>query len=182
MYKFILSCYYWPAREGVLRLRVTQIQYDERNLGDLNYSQIARPSALNKISPIERRRTPRLKATCDAELLTSVAILDNDEQSPVGSLIFLGRTLDVSISGLAIVLPSTPVDERYCNEATRLRLLLHLPAGTVRLEVNPVRCAPLNADDRAMGYLLGAQIVSTDQNRLQFDDYLRAISTSTAET
>ena len=130
----------------------------------------------NNGSARERRRAPRLKAGCDAELTTSLSILDTEVQSEDQSLIFLGRTRDISAGGLALVLPSTLIDERYCNDESRLQLLLHLPTGRVNLEVSAVRCVPLRGDDNVMGYLLGAQILSIDDDRDEYDDYLRSIS------
>ena len=127
-------------------------------------------------SSTERRRALRLKLNCDAELTANLAILDNDASAPVDSLVFFGRTKDMSAGGLALVLPSTPIDEKYCSESTRLRLALHLPTGSVNLEVNPVRCIPLNTDDAAMGYLMAAQILSIDDQRDEYDSYLRSIS------
>ena len=178
MYKFIVSCYYWPTAEGRLRLRSLQIKTNRRNPGtSLNDSKVLRLTTVqNNTSVNERRRAPRLKAGCDAELTTNLSILDTDAKSDDHSLVFMGRTLDISAGGLALVLPSTLIDERYCGDETRLHLSLHLPTGPVNLEVSAVRCVPLQADDTAMGYLLGAQILSLDDNRDVYDDYLRSIS------
>ena len=178
MYKFIVSCYYWPAVEGPLRLRSIQIRSNRRKLGaGLDNSQVARLTSVdNSSSATERRSTIRLKAGCDAELTTSLSILDSEAHVPAESLIFLGRTIDISSEGLSLVLPSTPVDERYCGKAARIQLSLHLPKGAVSLEVSPVRCTPLDEEDTALGYLMGAQIVSFDENQADYDEYLRAIS------
>lgn len=177
MYKFIISCYYLPSADGRLRLRSLTIRTNRRRPGTgLDYSQVVRLTSVDHTaSSIERRRAPRLKAGCDAELRASLAILDNDAQSPTESLVFFGRTTDLSTGGLALVLPSTPIDERYCSETARLSLSLHLPTGAVNLEVNPVRCVPLSREDTAMGYLMGARILRIDDNRDEYDEYLRSI-------
>jgi len=178
MYKFIVSCYYWPSADGRLRLRSLQLKTNRRKAeASLDFSQVSRLTTVEpNVSPEERRRAPRLKAGCDAELTTSLAILDSDAQSNDQSLVFFGRTKDLSAGGLSVILPSTLIDERYCGEDARLQLSLHLPTGKVNLEVNAVRCEPLRAEDAALGYLVGAQILSIDDNRDEYDDYLRSIS------
>ena len=178
MYKIIVSCYYWPAVEGRLRLRSLQIRTNRRKLGNgLDYSQVTRLTGVeNTTESNERRHTHRFKAACEAELTATLTLLDTDAHSHGEALVFLGRTKDLSASGLSLVLPSTPIDERYCGEsATPLQLSLHLPAGPVNLEVSPVRCEPLNNEDTALGYLIGAQILSIDDNRDEYDKYLKAI-------
>ena len=184
MYKFIVSCYYWPTVEGRLRLRSLQIKTNRRK-PEISFkdSQVIRlTSVQNNTSVNERRRAPRLKAGCDAELTTSLSILDTEVQSQDQSLVFCGRTTDMSAGGLAFVLPSTLIDERYCGDGARLQLSLHLPTGRVNLEVSAVRCVPLRSYDTAMGYLVGAQILSLDDEREEYDDYLRSISGLTLDS
>jgi hypothetical protein len=178
MYKLIVSCYYWPATDGRLQLRSLHIKTNRRRLGTgLDYSRVERLTRVDRTaSSIERRQAQRLKIHCDAELTANLAILDNDAFAPVDSLVFFGRTKDLSAGGLALVLPSTPIDERYCNDSTRLRVSLHLPTGSVQLEVNPVRCVPLNQEDSGRGYLMGAQILSLDDQRDEYDQFLRTVS------
>ena len=177
MYKFIVSCYYWPATEGRLRLRTLQIRTNRRRLANgLDYSQVARLIRVNSgISSTERRQAPRLKAGCDAELTASLTILDTEVPSADDSLVFMGRTMDLSAGGLSLVLPSILIDERYCGESARLHLLLHLPTGTVSLDVNPVRCEAIKVVNTPTAYLIGAKILSIDDNRDEYDNYLRSI-------
>jgi len=130
---------------------------------------------------MERRSANRLKAGCDAELTTSLSILDTDAQLSNESLVFLGRTVDLSSKGLSLILPSTPIDERYCDTEARIQLSLHLPKGAVSLEVTPVRCVPLDEDDTALGYLIGAQILSFEENQYEYNDFLRVISNLTLD-
>ena len=178
MYKFIISCYYWPSADGRLRLRSLQLKTNRRKPAKgLDFSPVSSLTTVeHNASPEERRRAPRLKAGCDAELTTSLAILDSDAQSDDESLVFFGRTKDLSAGGLSVILPSTLIDERYCGDNARVQLSLHLPTGPVNLEVNAVRCEPLRQEDAALGYLVGAQILSIDDNRDEYDEYLRSIS------
>jgi hypothetical protein len=177
MYKFIVSCYYWPTGEGGLRLRASIIksEFEETGTG-LNYTRQGRLTSLDKLaSSIERRRMRRLKVKCEVELVASLSLLDNDVQNSDSSLIFLGRTHDLSEAGLGMVLPSTIIDERFCSGGNRLNLSLHAPDGVIGLEVSPVRCERLNTPYSGQGYLLGTKITKVD-NRAQFEKYLESLS------
>ena len=161
MYKFLVSCYYWPTGERGLRLRTSMIKQQSGETGSLD----------KLASSIERRRVRRLKAKCEVELLANLSLLDVDVQGSVSSLIFLGRTQDLSATGLAMVLPSTIIDERFCSGANRLNLSLYLPDGVIGMEVSPVRCERLNGPYFGHGYLLGTKITNVE-DRAQFDRYL----------
>jgi hypothetical protein len=165
--KFIVSCYYWPAVEGRLRLRSLNIRTNRGSLSDLTKVET---------SAIERRRAQRLNIGCEAELTANLTILDSDATPSVASLVFLGRTRDLSAGGLAFVLPSLQIDEKFCAETTRVRLRVYLPTGSVNLEVMPVRCEPLNPENVARGYFIAAQILSIDDQRDVYDNYLRSVT------
>ena len=117
----------------------------------------------------------RLKAKCEVELMASLSLLDNDVQSSDSPLVFLGRTHDLSAAGLAMVLPSTIIDERFCSGANRLILSLYLPNGVIGMEVSPVRCERLDSPFLGNGYLLGTKITKID-DRPQFERYLEMLS------
>ncbi len=183
MHKFIVSCYYWPAVEGRLRLRSIQIRSNRKKLGTgLANSQVARLTSVdNSSSSTERRASTRLKAGCDAELTARLSILDHDTQSRAESLVFFGRTIDLSSEGLSLILPSAPIDERYSNKVSRINLSLRLPKGSVNLQVSPVRCVPLDEGDRALGYLMGAKILSFERNKSEYEEFLRSIADVTVD-
>src|SRR5512145_3504109 len=133
MYKFIVSCYYWPAGEYGLRLRALIIKdrREETETGT-DYTQIGRLTNLDQLaSSIERRRMRRLKVKCEVELVATLSLLDSDVEYSDSSLVFLGRTHDLSACGLGMVLPSTIIDERYCTGSNRLNLSLHAPGGVI---------------------------------------------------
>ena len=166
MYKFIVSCYYWPTGEGGLRLRASIIKSEFEETG----------TSLDKLaSSIERRRVRRLKVKCEFELVADLSLLDNDVQNSDSSLIFLGRTHDVSAAGLGMVLPSMMIDERFCSGGNRLNLSLHVPGGVIGLEVSPVRCERLSTPYSGQGYLLGTKIMNVD-NRARFEKFLESLS------
>jgi len=169
MYKFIVSCYYWPTGERGLRLRALTF--------NRQFEESGRQIGLDKLaSSIERRGVRRLKAKCEVELMASLSLLDNDVQSSDSPLVFLGRTHDLSAAGLAMVLPSTIIDERFCSDgANRLILSLFLPNGVIGMEVSPVRCERLDSPFLGNGYLLGTKITKID-DRAQFNRYLETLS------
>lgn len=177
MYKFIVSCYYWPTGKLGLRMRALIIKrHFEETADGLNYWTIGRLTSLDRLaSSIERRSVRRLKVKCEVELTADLSLLDNDVQSSDSPLVFLGRTHDLSASGLGMVLPSTIIDERFCSGDNRLKLSLHVPDGVIRLEVSPVRCQQLPSPYLGRGYLLGTRITSVD-DRAQFDRYLETLS------
>jgi len=177
MYKFIVSCYYWPTGKGGLRLRASIIKQQFAETGNgLTYDPLGRLTSLDKLaSSIERRRVRRLKARCEIELTATLSLLDTDVQNCESSLVFLGRTHDLSAAGMGMVLPSTIIDERFCSGANRLNLSLHLPGGVIGMEVSPVRCERLDSPYAGQGYLLGTKITNVD-NRAQFEQYLETLS------
>ena len=117
----------------------------------------------------------RLKVRCEVELTATLSLLDNDVQNCESSLIFLGRTHDLSAAGMGMVLPSTIIDERFCSGGNRLNLSLLIPGGVIGMEVSPVRCERLTGTYVGQGYLLGTKITNVD-DRARFEKYLETIS------
>lgn len=175
MYKFIVSCCYWPAGEHPLRLRALTIKIDQIGRRP-EYFPISKLTKLDHLpSAIERREMRRLKVRCEVELLADLSLLDADAGEPLESLIFMGETSDLSSGGLAMIIPSTIIDERFCGGENRLNLSLHLPDGVIRLEVTPVRCERITGANSVHGYLLGTKITDVKQ-REQFERYIERLS------
>ena len=107
--------------------------------------------------------------------MASLSLLDNDVQTSDSSLVFLGRTHDLSADGLGMVLPSTIIDERFCSGSNRLILSLFVPGGVIGMEVSPVSCERLTRPYVGQGYLLGTRITKVD-DRAQFEHYLDTLS------
>lgn len=171
MYKFTLSCYYWPAGAKGLRLRTLTIKENFQSGRPTNLEQLA--------SSIERRKTRRLKAKCEVQLAATLSLLDNDVTDVFPTLVFLGRTSDLSAAGLAMVLPATTIDERFCSGSNKLKLSLYLPEAVVDLEVSPVRCERLTDPYSVQGYLLGTRITNVE-HREPFEQYLERLSGAVA--
>lgn len=117
----------------------------------------------------------RLKVRCEVELVAGLTLLDADAEEPSQSLIFMGETSDLSATGLAMIIPSTIIDERFCGGNNSLHLSLHLPEGVIALEVNAVRCERVTGVNSAQGYLLGTKITNVKQ-REQFERYIERLS------
>ena len=175
MYKLIVSCYYWPAGAQGLRLRSLTLKQNVNETG-LTPSRLGNLTSLDKLaSSIERRSVRRLRVKCEVELAATLSLLDNDAGDEESRLIFFGQTSDLSAEGLAMVLPATIIDERFCSGSNRLKLSLHLPEGIVGLEVAPVRCERLTDPYSVNGYLLGTRITNIEQ-RNSFERYLESVS------
>ena len=85
-----------------------------------------------------------------------------------------GYTLDVSATGLALVVPAIRIGEHYLAGAERkLHLKLELPGGPVEMKVASARYEGLEDDS---GYLIGARILEmSDADRAEFQKYVAAL-------
>jgi hypothetical protein len=117
----------------------------------------------------------RLKVKCEVELLADLSLLDTDAGEPLESLIFMGQTSDLSTAGIAMIIPSMTIDERFCDGGNRLNLSLHLPDGVIKLEVTPIRCERITGINSTPGYLLGTKITDVKQ-RERFEQYIERMS------
>ena len=82
-----------------------------------------------------------------------------------------GHTLDVSASGVALVVPAIRIGEHYLAGSDRkLHVKLELPSGPVEMKVASVRYESLEDES---GYLIGARILEMrDSDRVSFEKYL----------
>ena len=85
-----------------------------------------------------------------------------------------GHTLDVSTTGLALVVPAIRIGEHYLAGADRkLHVKLELPSGPVEMKVAAVRYESLEDDT---GYLIGARILElSDTDRVSFETYVAKV-------
>ena len=85
-----------------------------------------------------------------------------------------GYTLDVSATGLALIVPAIRIGEHYLAGADRkLHVKLELPTGPVEMKVASVRYEGLDDDS---GYLIGAQILEmSDADRASFEKYVAKV-------
>ena len=87
-----------------------------------------------------------------------------------------GHTLDVSTTGLALIVPAIRIGEHYLAGSDRkLHVRLELPTGPVEMKVATVRYESLEDDT---GYLIGARILEmSDTDRVSFEKYVEKVMT-----
>lgn len=88
-----------------------------------------------------------------------------------------GHTLDVSNTGLALVVPAIRIGEHYLAGADRkLHVRLELPSGPVEMNLAPVRYESLEDSSEETGYLIGARILEmSDADRASFEKYVAKV-------
>ena len=87
-----------------------------------------------------------------------------------------GHTLDVSATGLALIVPAIRIGEHYLAGAEReLHIKLELPSGPIEMKVGTVRYESLEDEN---GYLIGARILEmSDADKVSFEKYVTRINT-----
>ena len=87
-----------------------------------------------------------------------------------------GHTLDVSVNGLALVVPAIRIGEHYLAGSDRkLHVKLELPSGPIEMRVASVRYESLEDES---GYLIGARILEmSDPDRVSFEKYVASVMT-----
>ena len=85
-----------------------------------------------------------------------------------------GHTLDVSSTGLALIVPAIRIGEHYlAGSDRRLHLKLDLPAGPVEMTLTAARYESLDESKEESGYLIGARITEmADADRASFEAYV----------
>lgn len=90
-----------------------------------------------------------------------------------------GTTLDMSASGLGLIVPAIRINDRYLTAPEQiLHLLLEFPSGQIEMQVAPVRYEQLERAGTATGgYLIGVRIADMSDNaRSRFDEYLQGLT------
>jgi hypothetical protein len=119
-----------------------------------------------------RRRSKRVRARLAFTLNLSDPRVNSNGARRLPSLD--GHTLDVSSTGLALIVPAIRVGEHYLAGADRkLHVKLELPSGPVEMKVATVRYESLEDDS---GYLIGARILEmSDTDRVSFKKYVAKV-------
>ena len=123
----------------------------------------------------DRRRAKRQKARLAFTLsLGAAAIKPNGSRQ--GSVL-KGHTLDVSINGVALIVPTILLGEHHLvGENRKLNVQLELPQGTVEMKVVPIRYESLEEHETETGYLIGAKIVEmSETDRERFTQYVTGL-------
>ena len=119
----------------------------------------------------DRRRAER----CRANLPVEVSILDESQNRiPRRGQSTRGHTLDVSSSGLALIVPVIRISDHYlAGENRRLLVKLEMPTGPIEIQVTPVRYERLDESESELGYLIGVSITSmSEEDRRRYDELL----------
>lgn len=119
-----------------------------------------------------RRHSKRVQARLNFTLSLSDPRVGTNGHRRLPSLD--GHTLDVSATGLALVVPAIRIGEHYlAGDERKLHIRLELPSGPIEMRVGTVRYESSEDDS---GYLIGARILEmSDTDRASFDKYLEKI-------
>jgi hypothetical protein len=124
----------------------------------------------------DRRRSKRQRARLAFTLsLGAAAIKINGSRQ---SAAFKGHTLDVSINGIALIVPSILLGEHHLvGENRKLNVKLELGEGVVEMKVAPIRYESLEEHETETGYLIGAKIIEmSDTDRERFTKYVTGLA------
>jgi hypothetical protein len=116
-----------------------------------------------------RRHSKRVRARLNFTLTLSDPRVSSNGARRLPTL--QGHTLDVSSTGLALIVPAIRIGEHYLAGSDRkLHIKLELPSGAVELKAASVRYESLEDES---GYLIGARIVEmSNSDRASFDKYV----------
>jgi hypothetical protein len=122
----------------------------------------------------DRRRAERLKANFPVE----VSILDEHNRPLRRGQSTHGHTLDISATGLALIVPVIRISDHYlAGEDRRLLLKLESPTGPIGIQVTPVRYERLDESESELGYLIGVSITSmSDEDKERYEKLLSDIA------
>src|SRR6185369_7601962 len=119
-----------------------------------------------------RRRSKRVRARLSFTLSLSDPQVNTNGSRRLPAL--NGHTLDVSSTGLALIVPAIRIGEHYlAGSDRRLHIKLELPSGPVEMKVATVRYESLEDES---GYLIGARMVEmSDSDRATFSKYVLSL-------
>ena len=88
-----------------------------------------------------------------------------------------GHTLDISSTGLALIVPAIRIGEHYlAGEERKLFVKLELPSGPIEMKVATVRYESLEESREETGYLIGALIIEmSDADRAKYNAYIAQV-------
>lgn len=124
----------------------------------------------------DRRRAERV----NVKLSFAVSLLDHQSgrDTRSASRIF-GHTLDISATGLALIVSAIRIDDHYlAGEGRTLRIDLRLPEGEVVIQGSSARYEPLDESESEKGYLIGVNITGmSDADRALYNEYVEGLLT-----
>jgi hypothetical protein len=123
----------------------------------------------------DRRHAKRLKTRLPFSLSLASLTKNLNGTKRINSI--EGHTMDLSPTGLALVVPAITLGEHHLvGENRTLNVKLELPVGPVEMQVTPVRYESLEEHDAETGYLIGVRIVGMpDEDRARFVNYVSTL-------
>ena len=117
----------------------------------------------------DRRRAER----CPANLPVEVFLLNASHRSEA----IQGHTVDISTTGVAIIVPAIRIGDHYlAGENQKLLLKVRLSESLVEIHVKPVRYERLDESESELGYLIGTSITSmSDDDRQLYNDHISSL-------
>lgn len=133
----------------------------------------------------DRRQSPRLRV----RLLFSISVRRRAKANGAtpSDRTLKGHTRDVSVNGLAMMLPQVHLEGHHlAAEGRELHVVLELPSGAIPLVVIPKRYEKLDESELGCNYLIGAKIVQVnEEDRIRLENFIargvKADSTSPVE-
>lgn len=124
-----------------------------------------------------RRMARRMRARLDFSLSIEDPRVSRNGSRRVPPL--NGHTIDVSTTGLGLIVPAIRIGEHYlAGNDRRLFVRLELPDGPVDLKLIPVRYESLEEDTEERGYLIGTHIEEMNEtDRQRFQEYVGELLT-----
>jgi hypothetical protein len=121
----------------------------------------------------DRRQLPRLRV----RLQFTVALHRTTKRLSLGRRLQLlkGHTQDISVKGLALLIPQIHLDGRHlAADGRELELRLEIGTGDpIAMLVMPNRYERLDEAELGCSYLIGAQIISMDDgDRIRYESFL----------
>lgn len=123
----------------------------------------------------DRRRAKRVQARVNFTLsLVGPAFSSNGVRRVIS---IDGHTLDLSSTGLALVVPTIIVNEHHLvGENRNMYVKLELPDGPLEINVVPIRYEKLEDHPTETGYLIGARLGNVEEaDRARFSEYVLGV-------
>lgn len=139
------------------------------------------PWRRNHTGNSEPRRAIRHAAQLDARLFFQLSAHEptgtNDTTHSPRTLRLVGRTRNISETGLAFVVPTLRIGEDFARViGSRLVVTLYLPSGHVEIHATPVRYEQLSQSSSERGYLIGVRITEMADNEwVRMVEYVRTL-------
>ena len=120
----------------------------------------------------DRRHAKRVKVRLNFTLsLVGPALSSNGAKRVIS---IDGHTLDLSSTGLALIVPTIIVNEHHLvGENRNMFVSLELPDGPLEINVVPIRYERLEDHPTETGYLIGVKLGNVEpHDRVRFSEYV----------